>query len=128
MKKCKEMQSQYKLCKYQSKHTSNLLDKNGKISAPPKENEDLHKNQFIVKVQIPMQGSGPLLIYNRDKSFSINLEMESNTEIYSQLRQKIASEGFKGMKGYFHAVLKPGDKHLDQFRINADNILPLEPW
>ena len=130
MNKCKETQSQYKLCTYKPLYCTNLFDKKGKISAPPKENEKLHKTHFVVKVQVPMSDSGStgLYIYNRDKTFSINLYMEDNREVYSKLRKKIASEGFKGLKGYFHVVLKPGDKQSDQFRINADDILPLEPW
>ena len=69
-----------------------------------------------------------LIIYNKDKSFEIHLDKEGNEEVYNKLCQKIDSEGYYGTKGYFHAILKPGDKHSNQFRINADNIFPLEPW
>ena len=87
-----------------------------------------------MKVQVPFDTktgdrvNGEIRIYNKDNSFSICLKEEGNEEVYNKLGQKIASDGFKGMKGYFHAILKPGDKHKNQVRINADNILPLEPW
>ena len=132
--KCKEIQSQYKLCTYEPLYTSNFYDKKAKINAPPSKNEKLHKNHFVVKVQVPFDTktgervNGEIRIYNKDNSFSICLKEEGNEEVYNKLGKKIASDGFKGMKGYFHAILKPGDKHKNQFRINADNILPLEPW
>ena len=133
MDKCKETKSQYKLCTYRPFCTTTFFGMKGKVSAAPKENEKLHKTHFVVKVQVPKvpkggSGTERLLIYNSDRTFCINLEIENNREVYSKLRKKIVSEGFKGMKGYFHVVLKPGDKQSDQFRINADDILPLEPW
>ena len=94
----------------------------------PKQN--LKKEHFVVKVQVPLsKGLGPdfLCIYNKDKSFNIMMPYKGNSELYSQLEDKIRSEGHHGIKGYFHALLEPGDKKANQFRINPENIF-VEPW
>ena len=127
---CQKTRSLYKVGKYDNKcavmtftgmHGSN-------ISVGP--NKNLKKEHFVVKVQVPLsKGLGPdfLCIYNKDKSFNIMMPYKGNSELYSQLSEKIRSEGYHGIKGYFHALLEPGDKKANQFRINPENIF-VEPW
>jgi len=52
---------------------------------------------------------GDLCIYNKDKSFNIFLSKKTNEALHSQLRKKISSDGFRGLKGYFHVILEAGD-------------------
>ena len=68
-----------------------------------------------------------LFMYNKDKSFNIHLPKEGNEVLHRQLYEKITSEGYRGLKGYFHVILEPGDNEANQFRINPENIL-VEPW
>ena len=68
-----------------------------------------------------------LFIYNKDKSFNIDLPKKGNEALYRQLYEKIRSEGYRGLKGYFHVILEPGDNEANQFRINTENIF-VEPW
>ena len=68
-----------------------------------------------------------LAIYNKDKSFNIFLQKKNNEELHSQLLLKVTTEGFGGLKGYFHVILESGDKEKNQFRINPENVF-VEPW
>ena len=113
---------------------------NGADPPRPQYNKNLKKQHFVVKVQVPMTVPGgtytdqvddlgilAMAIYNKDKSFNIQFFKKGNEEIYNQLFKKITSEGYRGLKGYFHAILEPGDKKANQFRINPENIF-VEPW
>ena len=51
----------------------------------------------IVKVQVPLNGSGGLLVYNEDKTIMIDL---------SPIPPKLARKMGTQVKRYFHAVLE----------------------
>ena len=104
------------------------------FSDPPDINKNLTKKHFAVKVQISFARGKPepdfnegLCIYNKDKSFHIWLLKKGNEVLHKKLTQIISSKGYRGLKGYFHAILEPGDKEANQFRINPENIF-IEPW
>ena len=133
---CQKTRSLYKIGKYDGKcAVMTLTGMHGSnFSAVPIKN--LKREHFVVKVQVPLSaGSGEplnnknnfLCIYNKDKSFDIMMPYTGNAELYRQLSDKIRSEGHHGIKGYFHAILEPGDKKANQFRINPENIF-IEPW
>ena len=46
-----------------------------------------------------------MLIYNKDKSFQIHMKRKENEKVYDELNNIIKSDGFKSIKGYFHAIL-----------------------
>ena len=103
-------------------------------SDPPHKNKNLKKKHFVVKVQVPIEfksGSinpeGDLCIYNMDKSFNTILPKKSNEVLPSRLREKITSEGYGGLKGYFHVIIEAGDKEANQFRINPEHVT-IEAW
>ena len=105
------------------------------ISDPPDINKNLTKKHFAVKVQITFKDRGGgqpdyqagLNIYNKDKSFHVWLLKKENEVLHEKLIQKISKDGYRGLKGYFHAILEPGDKEANRFRINPENIF-IEPW
>ena len=91
------------------------------------------KFHFIVKVQVPLtfdnklgQGDTALLTYNEERSFLIYLRKEKNEKAYNELVYIIRARGFKGMKGYFHAILD--NESSKTIRINSKRILPPQPW
>ncbi len=123
--KCKELKSQYKVGTYEPKYVSTYSGMGkAKDSEPPSKNKKLVKTHFVAKVQVQvdLMGSvhteGDLCIYNKDKSFNIFLSKKTNGALHSQLLKKISSEGFRGLKGYFHVILEAGDNEANQFRIN----------
>jgi len=132
---CRKAKSNYKIGKYPSIYVTSFSSLNPNIGAPPDKSMHLKKTHFVVKVQVPMgilgggkiDKKGMLGIYNKDRSFNIVLPREDNIDLHKKLVDKITNEGFKGLKGYFHAVLEPGDKEANQFRINPENIFT-EPW
>ena len=132
---CLKTKSQYKVGTYESKCVETLSGM-GPLgtSDPPSKNKKLIKSHFVVKVQIPLDmlggkvnPEGDLAINNKDKSFNIFLQKKDNEELHSKLLLKITTEGFGGLKGYFHVILESGDKAKNQFRINPENVF-VEPW
>ena len=131
---CQEIKSQYMV----GKHDGTCVSYDFGMSKPtafdpPDINKNLTKKHFAVKVQIPFPDEGKpdpldfLVIFNRDMSFHVLLPEKGNEVLYKKLAQKITSDGYGGWKGYFHAILEPGDKEANQFRINPVNIF-IEPW
>ena len=134
---CQKSRSSYKIGKYfhDGKYMVTINGMRGtKISLAPEKNKDFKKEHFVVKVQIPLDTdtgetikNSNLAIYNKDKSFNAFMSHTGNAELHRQLSDKIKSEGHHGIKGYFHAILEPGDLKANQFRINPENIF-IEPW
>ena len=133
---CQKTKSQYKIGKYDSKSCiATFAGMSGSnYSDPPHKNKNLKKKHFVVKVQVPIEfksGSinpeGDLCIYNMDKSFNTILPKKSNEVLHSRLREKITSEGYGGLKGYFHVIIEAGDKEANQFRINPEH-MSIEAW
>ena len=84
----------------------------------------------MVKIQVnQLDLSSGLLVYNKEKSLYIILNREGNESVHNELCERICSEGFQGIKGYFHAILEvqeEGKKEL--LKINTVRIGPVEPW
>ena len=78
-------------------------------------------------MQIPLSGTMEMmLIYNKDKSFQIHMKRKENEKAYDELNTIIKSDGFKGIKGYFHAILS--EESSKSVKINTKRILPPQPW
>ena len=131
---CRDGQDEYKLCTFDQEFVSSI-GSDGFTFRDPKQKSS--KSFFTVKVQTPMPlpsgepvRSGPLAIYNKDKSFMKMLRRENNEFVYEELRKNIAKEGYLGMKGYFHAMLDNcGDSSAaGRLKIKSGKILPLQPW
>jgi len=92
------------------------------------------KKHFSVKIQVPQDGTqGPLLIYNRDRSLVGNLHRLKQEEIYDALVKTIKDKGYKGLKGYFYAILsgnctQDGNMTAKVLKVNPLSILPLMSW
>ena len=132
---CQKTKSEYKIGRHDAEFVSTFggMSKSG-ITDPPGINKNLTKKHFTVKVQISFVRGKPepdydegLNVYNEDKSFHIWLRKKGNEVLHKKLMQIISSKGYRGLKGYFHAILEPGDKEANQFRINPENIF-IEPW
>ena len=133
---CQETKSHYMIGRHNGEHMTTFcaMSKAG-ISDPPDINKNLIKKHFAVKVQITFKDRGGgqpdyqagLNIYNKDKSFHVWLPKKENEVLHEKLIQKISTDGYRGLKGYFHAILEPGDKEANRFRINPENIF-IEPW
>ena len=136
---CLKTRSLYQIGKYDGNlYVSTFTGMYGARPPRPQNNKNLKMQHFVVKVQIPMTVpktfsaedvdlDDGLFLYNKDKSFNIQLPKKGNEVLYRQLYEKIRSEGYRGLKGYFHVILEPGDNKANQFRINPENIF-VEPW
>ena len=109
---CNTIREQYKLCTFDTSNEDNQ-------SKPL-------KNHFVVKIQIDHSDEDaeipPMIIVNKDKSFSVKLEKENNATVFDELYQNIVSHGHNGRKGYFHVIRKKNT--TGKFEINSVNIQP----
>ena len=77
-----------------------------------------------------------MMVYDRERSFSFNLQKELNPEVYPRLHKIITERGVWGLKGYFQAIRSPeergqteGGRQTDvKVEINIENILPRQDW
>jgi len=126
--KCKEIQSEYKVFHCMANYTGySGIDSNGKdYERPP--GTWSKKSHFVVKIQIPLleKWQDATLIYNRDRSFLKHMAKIQNEKSFDELIEVIKTEGFNGLKGYFHAVLE--DVASETIKINTKRILPPQPW
>lgn len=65
---------------------------------------------MIVKIQVPLEGSGGLLVYNEKRTFKCGLNREENPAGYDRIESIIKEKGVYGAKGYFAAELKSKDE------------------
>ena len=136
---CQKTRSSYKIGRYNGETTVQTYSGmyGASTSVTPPKDKKLQKHHFNVKIQVLLctwprlfdvdTSDADLYIYNEDKSFNISLPKLGNEELHRQLYSKIKSEGYHGMKGYFHVIMEPGDQKANQFRINPENIF-VEPW
>jgi len=125
---CKEIQSEYKVIHYQIADFSTGIDMKGKeyILSPGSCSK---KSHFVVKVQVPLKelrDESLLMIYNKDKSFLSQMGRDKNEKTFFELVDIIRSNGFQGVKGYFHAILD--NESSKTIKINTKRILPPQPW
>jgi len=126
---CKEIQSEYKIIHYERGLGFNFKGEKYKILA----GSSTKKSHFVVKIQVALtfdnqltQNDSALLTYNEDKSFLFYLKKEKNEKAYNELVYIIRARGFKGMKGYFSAIIS--DESSKTLKINTKKILPPQPW
>ena len=65
---------------------------------------------MIVKIQVPLEGSGDLLVYNEKRTFKCVVSRRSNPTGYGRIESVIREKGVYGAKGYFAAELKSKDE------------------
>ena len=74
-----------------------------------------------------------MMVYDRERSFSFNLQKELNPEVYPRLHKIITERGVWGLKGYFQAIRSPEEEGVEsgktvKVEINIENILPRQDW
>ncbi|XP_035686984.1 uncharacterized protein LOC118423102 [Branchiostoma floridae] len=87
----------------------------------------LQNKQFIVKVQVPIGGDAPgepIMVYNEDKT-THGMILSSQTG-YSDIRRKVASEGWWGCKAFFWAELS--DKVEGGVNVFHGKCAPWQQW
>lgn len=65
--------------------------------------------KMIVKIQVPLEGSEDLLVYNEKRTFKCVVNRRSNPTGYNRIESMIKKKGVHGAKGYFAAELKSKD-------------------
>ena len=96
------------------------------------------KQQCVLKIQLecslawkPIPG-GNMMVYDRERSFSFNLQKELNPEVYPRLQKIITERGVWGLKGYFQAIKSPAESGTSdntvKVEIDIENILPRQDW
>ena len=65
---------------------------------------------MIVKIQVPLEGSGGLLVYNERRTFKCVVNRRTNLIGYDRIESIIKEKGVYGAKGYFAAELKSKDE------------------
>ena len=73
-----------------------------------------------------------MMVYDRERSFSFNLQKELNPEVYPRLHKIITERGVWGLKGYFQAIKSPAESGTSdntvKVEIDIENILPRQDW
>ena len=73
-----------------------------------------------------------MMVYDRERSFSFNLQKELNPEVYPRLHKIITERGVWGLKGYFQAIKSPAESGTPDKTVKAEidieNILPRQDW
>ena len=93
----------------------------------------------MVKIQLnlnakrmPIKGN-PIMIYDKERTFSFLLKKEFNKAVFPELERIIMERGVEGLKGFFHAIVPPASTSANQdglvkVEINLENILPRQTW
>lgn len=78
---------------------------------------------FLLKIQSPAMGSGPLMVYNADRSYSCFIPPTdpSHAALLRAMRQ---SGLFGGLKGYFWAKVDDAMR----LTVAVDSAAPPQPW
>ena len=71
------------------------------------------EDRFVVKGQVPLDGDGPVFVYNKDRSIKELFEGDVVAEMCKLLRGK--------PKGFFYA-------HIDNERLALDDPAPWQTW
>ena len=75
---------------------------------------------MVLKVQVPIQGNGGMLVYNKKRNFECVLDYDKNADAYMRIKKVIKEKGILGMKAYFAAELRS----KDELAINVADCLP----
>jgi hypothetical protein len=83
---------------------------------------NVHKADFLVKVQTPMQAGAPMLVYDKGKTFETTVQ--THTPEGRRLAAFSRTSGIMGgLKSYLRA-----QREGDSLRIFIDKHEPLQPW
>ena len=75
---------------------------------------------MVLKIQVPAQGDGGMLVYNKKRTFECVLEHDKNPDAYMRIKKMVKEKGILGMKAYFAAELRS----KDELAINVAGCLP----
>lgn len=87
----------------------------GKLEANVRDGRNM-----IIKIQLPMQGNGGMLVYNKKRNFECMLDYEKNPAAYTRIKKMISEKGILGLKAFFAAELRS----KDELAINVGECLP----
>lgn len=87
----------------------------GKLEANVRDGRNM-----VIKIQLPLGGSGSMLVYNKKRSFECILDPGENPTAYSRIKEMINGKGILGLKAYFAAELRS----KDELAINVAECLP----
>jgi len=87
----------------------------GKLEANVRDGRNM-----VIKIQLPLGGSGSMLVYNKKRSFECVLDPGENPTAYSRIKEMISGKGILGLKAYFAAELRS----KDELAINVAECLP----
>jgi len=83
---------------------------NGPSLLPGPFGSSVHNGKnMIVKIQVPLEGSEDLLVYNEKRTFKCVVNRGSNSTGYDRIESIIKKKGVHGAKGYFAAELRSKD-------------------
>lgn len=83
---------------------------NGPSLLPGEFGSSVHDGKnMIVKIQLPVEGSKDLLVYNEKRTFKCVVSRGSNPVGYDRIESTVKKKGVHGLKGYFVAELKSKD-------------------
>ena len=83
---------------------------NGPSLLPGRFGSSVHDGKkMVVKIQLPLEGSPDLLVYNEKRTFKCVVNRGSNPIGYDRIESIIKKKGVHGAKGYFAAELKSKD-------------------
>ena len=77
----------------------------------------------IIKVQLPVGGAGPMMVYNKTRELLCSLLPDGQQREYATLQKEIEQSGWMGLKGYFMAEVG-----VDTLKIKVKEILATQPW
>ena len=85
--------------------------------------DDEAKSHFVVKVQIPLDGSrGFLMVYNKTRS--VLGYLSPSTALHEPIFQTVSERGLQGgIKGFFNARIEGGE-----LQVNPFDMAEAQPW
>jgi len=76
--------------------------------------------QFVVKVQIALDGSDGMLVYNKDRDVQYTISYKSS--LGKKIKNQIENNFMSIPKGYFYSIIRDGKNYINP------QILPPETW
>jgi len=140
---CKETRAKYQPAKLRTDAgvAINLNHRSQQVTTYPK-NQKAPEGLYVVKVQVPLQGAGPLagllstpkcedmMVYNQNRSLMGFLARVEQHELYDKLEQDIRHHGFQKNKAFYPVIYRKEHAKEGCFRleINPEEMLPVETW
>jgi hypothetical protein len=79
---------------------------------------------IIIKVQLPVSGTGEMLVYTKKRDLVCTIRPEDNSAAYPRLADVVKSKGVGGMKACFAAELKSKDELV----VKVSEVLAEQPF